>query len=196
MTNFDTVRANLEKRGFTVSVFPTAAEAADYLNAAIDGKTVGAGGSQTVAQLDLADRLAAHNTLHWHARGGSKGEAARAQVYLASANGLAETGEIVNIDGTCNRVSATLYGHEAVYLIVGRNKLAPSYDAALWRARNIAGPRNAQRLHKKTPCAVRADKCYDCASPDRICNALTVFWRRPGGIPHFEVVLVDEELGF
>lgn len=196
MSNYEAVRASLEKRGFAVSVFSTAAEAADYLDAAIDGKTVGIGGSQTVAQMGLADRLAAHNTVHWHAQGGSMDEAARAQVYLSSVNGLAETGEIVNIDGTCNRVSATLYGHEAVYLIVGRNKLAPGYDAALWRARNIAGPKNARRLHKKTPCAVKADRCYDCASPDRICNALAVFWRKPGGIAHCEVVLVDEELGF
>ena len=123
-------------------------------------------------------------------------EAARAQVYLSSVNGLAETGEIINIDGTGNRVSATIYGHEAVYLIVGRNKIAPDYEAALWRARNIAGPKNARRLNRKTPCAVKADRCYDCSSPDRICNALAVFWRKPGGIAHFEVVLVDEELGF
>ena len=35
--------------------------------------------------------------------------AMQADVYLTSANGLAETGEIVNIDGTGNRVAATLY---------------------------------------------------------------------------------------
>ena len=70
----------------------------------------------------------------------------------------AETGEIINIDGTGNRVASGLYGHEKVYFIVGRNKLAPDYDAALWRARNIAGPKNAQRLQKKTPCAVKGDK--------------------------------------
>ena len=48
------------------------------------------------------------------------------QVYLSSANGLAESGEIVNIDGTGNRVSATLFGHEKVYFVIGRNKLAPT----------------------------------------------------------------------
>ena len=78
---------------------------------------------------------------------------------------------------------------------MGRNKLAPDYDAALWRARNIAGPKNAQRLQKKTPCAVKGDKCYDCKSPERICSALVVYWRKPSSMD-FEVVLVDEDLGF
>ena len=62
-------------------------------------------------------------------------------------------------------------------------------------ARNTAGPKNAQRLETKTPCATKGDKCYDCKSPERICNALVVFWRKPGSMP-CEVVLIDEELGY
>jgi hypothetical protein len=50
-------------------------------------------------------------------------------------------------------------------------------------------------LEKKTPCAV-GGHCYDCSSPDRICNALVVFWRKPGWCQSMEIVLVDEELGF
>lgn len=48
---------------------------------------------------------------------------------------------------------------------------------ALWRARNIAAPKNAQRLGVKTPCAVNGDRCYDCKSPQRICRGLVVLWR-------------------
>ena len=79
--------------------------------------------------------------------------------------------------------------------MVGRNKLAPTYDEALWRARNIAGPKNAQKLHKKTPCAINADRCYDCKSPDRICRGLAVLWEAVTSM-EMEVVLIDEELGF
>ena len=107
-----------------------------------------------------------------------------------------ETGELINIDGTGNRVASTIFGHEEVYFIVGINKLAPDYDAALWRARNVASPKNARRLGKKTPCAVRGDKCYDCKSPERICRALAVLWERPTGIGRAEVVLVNEPLGY
>ena len=115
-------------------------------------------------------------------------------VYLTSANGLAETGEIINIDGAGNRVASTLFGHGKVYFVIGRNKLAPTYEEALWRARNIASPRNAQRLGKKTPCAVRGDRCYDCKSPDRICRGLVVLWGPMTGT-ETEILLVDEDLG-
>ena len=200
--NFETVKTNLERRGYTVSCFDSAREAADYLDAVIDQKTVGTGGSVTLEQLGIGDRLATHNRVYTHTRlapGQTAHDifplAATAQVYLSSVNGLAESGEIVNIDGNCNRISAMCFGHEKVYLIVGKNKIAPDYEAALWRARNIAAPLNAQRLNKKTPCAVKGDKCYNCSSPDRICRALTVLWCKPTPI-EIEVVLVDEKLGY
>ena len=194
--SFEAVKRNLEARGFRVKVFATGAEAAAYLNGAIDGVSVGIGGSLTVQELGLGDTLAAHNELHWHWSGGPEEcpRAAAARVYITSANGLAETGEIINIDGAGNRVASTLYGHRKVYFIIGRNKLAPTYDEALWRARNIAAPKNAQRLGKKTPCAIKGDRCYDCRSPERICRGLVVLWGPMLGIDT-EVILVDEELG-
>ena len=116
------------------------------------------------------------------------------RMYITSANGLAETGEVINIDGFGNRVASTLYGHKKLYFIIGRNKLAPTYDEALWRARNIAAPKNAQRLGKKTPCAVNGDRCSDCKSPERICRSLVVLWG-PSRSLDTEIVLVDEDLG-
>ena len=194
---FEMVKKNLEERGFTVKTFATGAEAAAYLNGAIDGATVGVGGSITVQQLGLYDALASHNQVYWHwVNGPAEREKAKdAQVYITSVNGLAETGELINIDGAGNRVASMLYGHEKVYFVVGRNKLAPTYDEALWRARNIAAPKNAQRLSCKTPCTVKADHCYDCKSPARICRGLAVLWEPMMGM-EMEVVLVDEELGY
>ena len=193
---FETVKKNLEARGFSVSTFSTAAEAAAYLDSAIDGTTVGIGGSMTVQQMGLHEKLAAHNEVHWHWTDGpeARAKAAHADVYITSANGLTENGEIINIDGAGNRVASTLYGHKRVYFIIGRNKLAPTYDEALWRARNIAAPKNAQRLGKKTPCAVKGDRCYDCKSPDRICRGLVVLWGPSMGV-ETEIGLVDEDLG-
>ena len=193
---FDTVKKNLEARGFSVRTFATAAEAAAYLNEAIDGKTVGFGGSVTLQDMGLYELLGSHNEVHWHWVNGQEERKAAmgTQVYLSSANGLAETGEIINIDGGGTRVASTLYGHEKVYLVIGRNKLAPTYDEALWRARNIAAPKNAQRLGRKTPCAVKGDRCYDCKSPERICRGLTVQWEPMMGM-ETEILLVDEDLG-
>ena len=156
---FSLARA-LTARGFKVSSFETAKEAAEYLNTQIDGATVGFGGSITLEELGLYALLSGHNTVfsHWHLPEGGdvatlRAQAATSEHYLLSANGIAETGEIINIDGAGNRVASAIYGHKKVWIVVGKNKLAPTYDEALWRARNIAAPKNAQRLHAKTPCA-------------------------------------------
>ena len=195
MADLAKLQKNLEERGFTVTRFDTAAQAADYLDAALDGKSVGIGGSVTIQEMGLAERLREHAQVLWHWAGSTTQAAAGAQVYLTSVNGAAETGELINIDGTGNRVASGLFGHEKVYFVVGRNKVAPDYDAALWRARNIAAPKNAQRLGRNTPCAAKGDRCYDCKSPQRICRALVVYWEKPGSMD-MEVVLVDDDLGY
>ena len=59
--NFDNVQKNLEKRGFSVSVFETGKEACDYLNREIDGKSIGFGGSMTIKELGVFDSLSEHN---------------------------------------------------------------------------------------------------------------------------------------
>lgn len=193
---FDRVRKNLEDRGFAVNVFSTGAEAAEYLNSVIDDTSVGFGGSATLDALGLYDSLSRHNETHWHWKTGSeeRQNATAAAVYLSSANGLAETGEIVNIDGCGNRVAGTLFGPKRVYFVIGKNKLAPTFEEALWRARNIAAPKNARRLGVNTPCAVKGDRCFNCDSPQRICRGLVVLWRPMTGSAT-EVILVDEPLG-
>lgn len=190
------VRDALQKRGFKARIFDAADAAADYLDSVIDATSVGFGGSMTLREIGIYDRLARHNEIHWHWNGGAveRDAAMNTEVYLSSVNGLAETGELVNIDGVGNRAASTLYGHKRLYFVVGQNKLAPTYDQALWRARNIAAPKNAQRLGMNTPCAVRADRCYDCDSPDRICRGLVVLWRPMTGTDT-EVLLVRQDLG-
>ena len=195
MEDYDKLRAVLEARGYRVQHFDTARQAADYLDREIDGTTVAFGGSVTLKEMDLYPRLSAHNQVLWHWEGGDRVEAASTEVYVSSVNALAETGELVNIDGVGNRVASTLFGHQRIYFVVGSNKLAPDYDAALWRARNVAAPQNARRLGVKTPCALRGDRCYDCRSPERICQALCVLWGKPVGLPLMEIILVEESLG-
>ena len=200
--DFTKAEAALRARGFQVSTFDTAAEAAAYIDAQIDGTTAAFGGSVTLEELGLYDKLAAHNTVlsHWHAPEGTDPNEMRAKAmvsehYLLSANGIAETGEIVNIDGSGNRVASMLFGHKKVWIVAGENKIAPTYEEALWRARNIAAPKNAQRLQRRTPCAVKADRCYDCKSPERICRGLAVLWEPMAGV-ETEVVLIGQALGY
>ena len=192
--------AALTKKGFAVRYFETAKEAADYLAESISGKTVGIGGSMTIEQLGLYDRLTKDNTVFWHWKTddlATRVSAANTQVYLTSANAIAETGEIVNIDGSGNRVAATLYNHERVVFVAGINKLAEDYESAVFRARNVAAPLNTRRLGLKTPCAVGKEiKCYNCASKDRICcGVATLLWPMRS-VKVTEVVVVGESLGY
>ncbi len=198
------IKKNLEKRGFLVKIFSTGEEAVAYLDSVIDGVNVGVGGSVTVKELGLFDKLSAHNEVWWHNDKGQldtfgdraiRQKAANTKVYISSVNGMARSGEIVNIDGTGNRIASTVYGHEKVYLIVGKNKIADDVQSAIWRAKNIASPRNAQRLGLKTPCAFKGDKCYDCSSPQRICRALMIMERVMLGMAT-EIILIDENLGY
>ena len=197
--DIEKLEKNLCKKGFDFARFQTGAEAADYIAASLSGKSVGIGGSMTVQQLGLYEKLRQSNRVIWHLVDGKTDEimsaACNAEVYITSANAVSETGDILNIDGRGNRLAGTLMRKEKVYIIIGSNKVAPDFDAALERARNIAAPANCKRLEKKTPCAV-SDHCFDCQSSERICNALLVFWHKPGWCDSMEVVLVDEELGF
>ena len=97
--DFTNVTKALTARGFKVSSFETAKEAAEYLNSQIDGATVGFGGSITLEELGLYALLSGHNTVfsHWHLPEGGDAASLRAQAagsehYLLSANGIAETG--------------------------------------------------------------------------------------------------------
>ncbi|ADK15851.1 MULTISPECIES: lactate utilization protein [Clostridium] len=199
---FTKLKNSLECLGYNVSEFSHAYEATKYLSNQMSNRTIGIGGSVTVEEMKLYDALASHNEVYWHMRLPENMSAMEirkkanfADIYISSVNGIAETGEIINIDNTGNRVSAISFGHDKVYLIIGENKIASNYEDALDRAKNIAAPLNAKRLGVKTPCAVKGDKCYDCKSPQRICRNFSVLCRKPTGCK-YEVVLIHEKLGY
>lgn len=199
--NSSDLRAAFEKKGYQFRYFTHAAEAAAYLDRAIDGKTVGFGDSHTLYEMGLYELLRTHNDVRspMHLRSGETfDEAAKrcvqTQIYLLSVNGASEQGEMVNIDGHGNRVACSLYGHEKVYFVFGVNKLAPTLEDAIWRARNIAAPINARRLGYKTPCAA-GERCYDCSAPDRICNAMVLHLHKLSRC-EVEVVVIGQNMGF
>lgn len=120
--------------------------------------------------------------------------AALSDYYFMSTNAITMDGELVNVDGSGNRVACLLYGPEHVCLIVGRNKIAPSLPSAMERVRNIAAPANTQRLNLETPCHATG-RCADCLSPKCICSH-TVITRRCGTPGRIQIYLVNEDLGY
>ena len=199
MADMEKTGKNLEGRGFRVHRFATGAEAAEFLVQTLHGTSIGIGGSVTIDTLGVYDRLCGSNEVFWHWKNHApetRERAGKAETYLCSANGVSENGEIVNIDGFGNRVAGTIYGPQRVFLVVGKNKIAPDLNGAIDRARNIAAPLNARRLNRHTPCAVGEPRCHDCRSPEKICGVMTVFFMPPTSIKEFHVILVDETLGY
>ena len=196
------VLAAFAKKGYKTAHFADGAAAAAYLNEQIDGRTVAFGDSRTLYNMGVYDLLASHNQVvdPMHPQPGQDffevlPLTTEGEVFLTSVNAATVNGELVNIDAIGNLVAGTLYGHGKVYFVFSTNKLCEDLEQAVWRARNVAAPQNTARKGYRTPCAVKGDKCYDCQSPDRICNALVIHLhclKRAEA----EIVLIDEELGF
>lgn len=195
--------AALASRGFEPHVFDSADQAAAFvLHLAVPGALVAVGGSATIKALGLADSLRAQGNevlWHWEAAPADRpavlARAMHADLYLASANALTESGVIVQIDGTGNRVGAMTYGPKTVCLIVGRNKLVcGGYAQAVARIKTVACPLNARRLGLDTPCAANG-RCHAAECKNSMCSVVSSFERAPGG-RRFIVLLVDEDLGY
>ncbi|HEY4544355.1 MAG TPA: LUD domain-containing protein, partial [Tissierellaceae bacterium] len=163
-----------------------------------DFESISIGGSITIEEIDIYNKLLDKgNNVIWHWRDNDKDiltKAINTDIYLTSSNAITGDGKIVNMDGTGNRVSSMIFGHKRVYIIVGKNKLVENYEMARERIKNIAGPLNAKRLNRKTPCTITG-KCSDCSSEERICKVETVIHKNPGGT-EITVCYVDKELGY
>ena len=105
MADLEKLRANLEARGFRTAYFPTADEGGRLSGRPDRWKNGGhrrvhdgeGDGALPQAGCPQPGGLALG--------GGALRDAVLTDVYITSANALAETGEIVNIDGNGNRVS-------------------------------------------------------------------------------------------
>jgi hypothetical protein len=114
-------------------------------------------------------------------------------LFITGSNAVTEDGQLVNLDMLGNRVAALTFGPRHVVVLVGRNKIVPSLEDAMFRVKNIAAPANAMRLDKKTPC-VKTSYCEECKSPERICNSWAITEKSfPKG--RVKVVLINQELG-
>ena len=200
-----TIKA-LERNKFIVHYFETGSEAVTYLKNRIQNKCVAIGDSHTLLELKVHDVLAQVNDDITDIQRPLPGESFRdtalrtmgRDVFLTSVNALAQTGEMVNIDGTGNRVAASLFGSQEIFFVLGINKITPDLASAIYRARNVAAPLNSKKNKKSSlnPCATLEEKCYDCGSPDRICNALTIYYKKMRNMQTMEVIIINESLGF
>lgn len=193
----------LEHRGFHVDIAENKEELLQLVNTYIkDGDHVSDGGSQTLKESGIIASLNNRNirfTSHSDAslsREESDLESRNAffsDVFLMSANAITMQGEIINVDGHGNRVSAMIFGPKKVLIIAGCNKIVWDEDAAKTRIQTIAAPTNCLRLHRQTPCASMGT-CQDCHSKERICSSYVKL--SYDNEQRIHVILVKETLGY
>ena len=194
---------NLERRHIKDYYCPTTSDAVKLVSNLIeDGSSVTWGGSMTIRDMGIPAALHARQMLTVYDRDLAPTREEAQQIYLkafscdyylSSINGLSEDGEIVNVDGTGNRVAAITFGPKNVIFVVGINKVTQDVDAALKRARSTAAPINTARFDISTPCKIDG-VCHNCNSADCICNYIHILRNSPRG--RHQVVIVGENLGY
>ncbi len=193
----------LRKNNFQAEYLETKEKAAERLLELIPAQgTVGVGGSVTIAQLGVLDKLQARgNELLNHGSKDLTPEQAQemrirqqtCDCFLTSTNAVTLDGKLVNEDGTGNRVAAMIFGPSKVIVVAGTNKIVRDVDAALERIEMVEAPLNCMRLNYANPC-VKTGYCIDCQSEDRICNVTTIIRKKPRRTD-FTVLIVGEDLG-
>ncbi|MFZ5967447.1 MAG: lactate utilization protein [Bacillota bacterium] len=194
----------LQKNRFNAVFHKTAQEALEQLLSMIPhDASVGIGGSWTLQQLGLVEKLEARgNTVLCHHKPRLSPEEVlevrrkqlTCDVFLTSTNAITQDGRLVNTDGTGNRVAAMIFGPKKVIVIAGANKIVKDLDEAEERIGTTAAPLNNKRLNRPNPC-VSTGRCMDCQGPTRICNVTTVMHKRPSA-SDIHVLVVGEELGY
>ena len=195
---------NLKSRHFDAYYCATREEAlAKALELIPEGSSVGWGGTMTAVGMGLLDALRNGNykaldrdtCATMEEREQLQRQVFFADAFVTGANALSLDGQMVNIDGTGNRVAPIIYGPKSVIVVAGMNKVEDTLADAMTRARTIAAPMNKQRFEAlQTPCAVTGC-CGDCKSPQSICNQIVITRNcRPEG--RIKFVIIGEDMGF
>lgn len=199
-------KANLEKNNISVFTVEKASQIPEIVKSLIKkGEVISCGGSVSLAESGVMDLLKCGDykfidrTQYDDVRQAYL-ESFDADTYFSSANALTEDGEIINVDGRCNRVAALLYGPKQVVYVIGANKIVPDIMSGFKRIKEIAAPKNTVRLNCDTPCAktgkcISEDLAKGCLSPQRICSGYVISsYQRD--TDRVKVILCNESLGY
>ncbi|MBQ7558956.1 MAG: lactate utilization protein [Synergistaceae bacterium] len=197
----DVVKA-LNRRGFEAEYVPTGQDALKRILEIIPpDASVGIPGTVTVRDIGALDALKERGNIiyqHWGKMTPQEMREARfkeneADVFLTSANALTRDGEIINIDGTGNRVAGMAWGRGLVLFVIGINKLAFDLADGLKRAKAATIP-NAVRQNVETAC-VKAGHCVNCLNDESMCRAILILNQAVKG-RKYHVIIIGENFGY
>lgn len=194
----------LKKNFFDAVYFDTKEEAAEFIMKHVKpGCTVGFGGSKTIIDMGIQDKVKAANgiVLDHNDPSLTPQEKLRTQkaeltcnLFLCSTNAVTLDGELVNIDGAGNRVCAMTFGPDKAIVVAGVNKICKDEKDAFTRLEMIAAPTNVKRFNLSNPCSVTGS-CMDCQAKTRICRVYSILKRKPMA-SDITVVIIGENAGF
>ena len=170
------------------------------------GATVMNGGSHTLEEIGLLDALggggykwlrpAIAATHEREERTRRRREAVTAEWLVGGVNAITLSGEIVNVDGSGNRLAGYAFGAGKVILVAGVNKVVPDLAAALDRIRNTAAVQECRKLDKSTPCALTGRCDNDaCRGPERQCGKILIIENEKIA-GRITLLMIGEPLGF
>ena len=130
----DALKGAFKKHGMDVICVSNKEEALNLAKSFIKpGMSIGLGGSTTVAQIGLLDYVCSLKDItlfNQYEKGISMEENTKrrregmlSDLYICGTNALTKTGELVNADGSGNRVAAQIFGPHKVLIVVGKNKI-------------------------------------------------------------------------
>ena len=200
-----TIIKGLEKRNmegvFCETKEDALAKALSYIE---EGSSVTWGGSMSISEIGLMDAVKNGNyeiidrsvAKNYDEQREIFSKAVLADYYLMSSNAITLDGELINIDGTGNRVACLTYAPKNVIMIVGMNKVVNDVEDGIKRVRNFASPPNTLRLGLKTPCSMTG-RCGDCYGDTCICSQIVVTRRQSAAMRgRIKIILVGESLGY
>lgn len=199
----ETIIKHLEKRGMEGYFFENSASCTHAILSSIpDNSVIAWGGSESIKECGLMEGIQKGNYKLIDRFAASTPDEARnlyaqsvlSDYYLMSSNAVTLQGELINIDGSGNRVACLIHGPKNIIMVVGMNKIVTDIASGIDRVRNFASPPNAKRLNRQTPCNA-VGHCNNCLSPDCMCNQI-VITRRSGIKGRIKVYFIAEELGY
>ena len=201
------LKRELARRNIELEYCDTGAAARDLVLSRLPaGATVMNGGSATLEQIGVLDAL--RTGFYEYPRPkiyliddpvkrlAARRQASIADYFVGGVNAITAAGEIVNSDGSGNRVAAYAFGAGKLILVAGINKIVPDLGAALERMRNVAARDECRHLGVDTPCALtgRCDNSR-CSGPQRQCGKVLII-ENEKVTGRICVVLIGESLGF
>jgi len=197
----DSLKQAFKKHGMEVILVSNKEEALSVAMSFIKpGMSIGLGGSTTVSQVGLLDYVTSLKDItlfNQYEKGISMEENVQrrrlgmlSDLYICGTNALTKNGELVNADGSGNRVAAQIFGPKKVLVVTGKNKIVENIEEGFKRIQEVAAPKNIERMNNT---AISMGK-IPRHTMDNIGNKFAYINGDVEG--RTTIIVVDEELGF